>query len=136
MTKPKFKIVIKYNLSYLPVNGGAKKEILKNGSILLGKKYSAQIFKRKQHTKNHIDWIRNVLSVKPRCQDPDDSYTWSFIYFWIFCQWLQMFTQDTWNLKEKVKTNIFLFWFMTLKRSLFDHLMPKSCGKSLSKKWF
>ena len=32
----------------------------------MGKKYSAQIFKRKQqHTQNYIDWIRNVISVQP-----------------------------------------------------------------------
>jgi hypothetical protein len=38
----------------LAVNGGVKNEILKNGWISSGKKYIAQIFKRKQHTKNHI----------------------------------------------------------------------------------
>ena len=43
-----------------------KIQFLKMVQFYWEKKYSAQIFKRKQkHTQNYIDWIRNVISVQP-----------------------------------------------------------------------
>ena len=43
-------------------NGGVKNKMLKNRLILMRKKYFVQIYKRNQHTKNHIDWIKNEVT--------------------------------------------------------------------------
>ena len=47
--------VTKFSFSCLPPLGGVKKKILNNSSILTGKKYVAQIYKIKLHTKNRVD---------------------------------------------------------------------------------
>ena len=54
-------------------NGGVKITMFKKSLILMGKKYVVQIHKRKEHTKNHIDWIKN--EVTGEVQDPGDRYT-------------------------------------------------------------
>ena len=51
---------------HLAVNGrndGVKNKILKNGLILTGKKCVVKIYKRKQHTQNHIDWIKKEVQI-------------------------------------------------------------------------
>ena len=43
-------------------NGGVKNKTLKNGSILTEKMYDVLIYKRKQHIKNHVDFIENEVT--------------------------------------------------------------------------
>ena len=52
----------KFSFPCLPPLGGVKHKMLNDGLILTGKKYVAQIYKRKLHTKTHIDWIKNEVA--------------------------------------------------------------------------
>ena len=61
----RLKIYIFLFACHLAVNGGkggVKNKMLKNNQILTGKMYIVQIYKRKQHTKNLIDWIKNEVT--------------------------------------------------------------------------
>ena len=64
MKRPKIIFVTKLSFSCLPLlggNGGVKIKMLNNGSILTEKLCVVQIYKKKLHAKNHVDWIKNEV---------------------------------------------------------------------------
>ena len=58
MKRPKIIFITKLNNG---IYGGVKNKMLKNCLILTGKKYVVQIYKKRLHTKNHVDWKKNEV---------------------------------------------------------------------------
>ena len=103
----------------MAVSAVSKITTLNNYPILTGKKYVVDIYKRKNHAKNHFDWMKTEGSIE----------VWSLLYSWTPGSRFQV------NLILRLRFSDFFFHFEVVYIIYFDSYMKKSCWNTFSDVW-